>query len=239
MLNVLRVTVWNEAEGAYGPYEGGIHNAVAGFLQNEFSEVRTATLEMPEHGLTDEVLENTDVLVWWGHSKHHLVDDGIAYKVRQRIYNGMGFVALHSAHASKVFSGLMGTNSWQLRWRDVGELERVWTVDPSHPIAEGVPEYFEVPKSEMYGEFFNIPTPDEVVFISWYAGGEVFRSGCTFKRGKGKVFFFSPGHEDYPIYLQPQIQRVISNGVKWAAPVCNPPLEFDHQPVSPNEKYNN
>ena len=92
-------------------------------------------------------------------------------------------------------------------------LERVWVVLPSHPIAQGLPPYFEVPQSEMYGEPFDIPAPDELLFLSWFSGGEVFRSGCTFRRGRGRIFFFGPGHETFPIYHDPHVRRVIANGI--------------------------
>jgi trehalose utilization protein len=233
MCKKVNVTVWNETDGAIGPYSEGIHNAVAGFLRekNIFGEVRTATLPQAEHGLTDDVLNDTDVLIWWGHSYHHLVDDGVVYRVQQRVYGGMGLIVLHSGHASKVFQRLMGMETWKLRWRDVGELERVWTIDHSHPITAGLPEHFEIPQTEMYGECFRIPAPDELVFVSWYEGGEVFRSGCTFKRGLGKVFFFSPGHEQYPIYYQPEVQTVIANAALWAAGTNNPVPVSDHTPA--------
>jgi trehalose utilization protein len=241
-MKMINVTVWNESEGALGAYPDGIHNVIAGFLRTEgakgeIGEVRTATLNQPEHGLTDGVLEATDVLIWWGHKYHHKVDDGIVEKVRQRVLSGMGLILLHSSHASKIFQRLAGTNTNRLRWRDAGELERVWFVSPAHPIAKGLPEYFEVPKSEMYGEYFHIPEPDDLITISWYEGGEVFRSGCTFKRGLGKIFFFSPGHEEYPIYYMPEIQKIIVNGIRWAAPPEAAEPAFDHMPESPNAAY--
>ena len=231
-MSKLNVTVWNEREEAIGPYANGIHNALADFLKKsgEFGTVRTATLPQPEHGLTEEVLKDTDVLLWWGHSLHGQVEDEIVERVHQRVLEGMGILLLHSAHASKIFHKLMGTNTIGLRWREADELERVWTIEPSHPIAKGIPEYFNVPESEMYGELFHIPTPDELIFISWYSGGNVFRSGCTFKRGLGKAFYFSPGHESYPIYFMPEIQRIIMNAVHWAAPQYRPDIVVGHTP---------
>ncbi|WP_226530764.1 ThuA domain-containing protein [Metabacillus niabensis] len=218
------VTVWNENRHEQkNPvvseiYPKGIHGAIAEFLQEDNYEVRTATLDEPEHGLTDEVLENTDVLVWWGHLAHHEVDDAIVEKVQQRVLDGMGLVVLHSGHFSKVFKKLMGT-SCDLKWREADEKERLWVVDPSHPIADGVGEYIELEKEEMYGEHFDIPAPDELIFTSWFEGGEIFRSGCVFKRGNGKVFYFRPGHETYPTYHNEQVQLVIKNGVKYVSPV--------------------
>jgi trehalose utilization protein len=129
----------------------------------------------------------------------------------------MGLVVLHSGHFSKIFKKLMGTHC-SLTWRVAGEKERVWICQPSHPITEGLPHYFELPQSEMYGEPFAIPAPDEQVFISWFAGGEVFRSGCTWRRGAGKIFYFSPGHELYPIYRDANVRLVLRNAVQWARP---------------------
>lgn len=238
MIKSINVTVWNETDGSLGPYPDGIHNAIAGFLRQSgvFGTVRTATQPQPEHGLTDDVLNDTDVLVWWGHCYHHLVSDEVVGRVWDRVQQGMGFIALHSAHASKIFLRLMGTQTNRLRWRDIGELERVWIIDRHHPIMHGIPEYIEVPKSEMYGEYFHIPAPDELLAISWYEGGEVFRSACTFKRG-GKVFFFSPGHETYPIYDMPDIQRIIVNAAQWAAPDAYPVVTTDYTPETPNDIY--
>ena len=221
---MLKVTVWNENRHEQkNPivrdiYPNGIHGTIAQFLQSEGLETRTATLDEPEHGLTDEVLATTDVLVWWGHLAHGEVNDEVVQKVQQRVLAGMGLIVLHSGHFSKIFKTLMGT-SCDLKWREADEKERLWVVSPSHPITEGISEYIELEKEEMYGEHFDIPQPDELIFTSWFEGGEVFRSGCTFKRGNGKVFYFRPCHETYPTYHNEQIQRVIINAVKWAAPV--------------------
>jgi trehalose utilization protein len=219
-----KVTVWNEnRHEKKNPvvseiYPKGIHGAIAEFLQEDNNEVRTATLDEPEHGLTEEVLENTDVLIWWGHLAHGEVQDEIVNKVQQRVLDGMGLIVLHSGHFSKIFKELMGT-SCDLKWREADEKERLWVVDPSHPIAEGIGEYIELEKEEMYGEHFDIPAPDELIFTSWFEGGEIFRSGCTFKRGNGKIFYFRPGHETYPTYYNEQIQQVIKNAVKYVKQV--------------------
>ncbi|MGM0876999.1 MAG: ThuA domain-containing protein [Bacillota bacterium] len=219
-----KVTVWNEnRHEKKNPvvseiYPKGIHGAIAEFLQEDNNEVRTATLDEPEHGLSEEVLENTDVLIWWGHLAHGEVQDEIVKKVQQRVLDGMGLIVLHSGHFSKIFKELMGT-SCDLKWREADEKERLWVVDPSHPIAEGIGEYIELEKEEMYGEHFDIPAPDELVFTSWFEGGEIFRSGCTFKRGNGKIFYFRPGHETYPTYYNEQVQQVIKNAVKYVKPV--------------------
>lgn len=225
MTDKIRVTVWNEyrhekrSEHIAAIYPKGIHGAIADFLGAQPGiETRLAALDDPEHGLTDEVLANTDVLIWWGHMAHGEVKDEIVDKVQRRVLNGMGLIVLHSGHFSKIFRKLMGTNC-SLTWREIGEMARVWVTAPGHPIAEGLGPYFQVPHDEMYGEFFDIPQPDEQVFISWFQGGEVFRSGCCWYRGMGKVFYFQAGHETFPVYHQKEVQQVITNAVRWAAPV--------------------
>jgi len=227
IMDRINITVWNEyyhdrdEEAVKAIYPDGLHGALAGYLRDtgKFGNIRTATLWEDQHGLTDEVLNSTDVLLWWGHMRHHLVADEIVNKVFERVQDGMGLIVLHSGHASKIFQKLMGTRSDLLKWREVGEKERLWVVDPNHPICKGISEYIELPHEEMYGEPFQIPAPDEVIFISWFEGGEVFRSGCTFKRGNGKIFYFRPGHEGYPTYKNPQVLRVLENACEWAAPV--------------------
>ena len=231
----IRVTVWNEnrheqrSEKVREVYPEGIHGAIAEYLRTQGMDVGTATLDEPEHGLTDAVLDKTDVLLWWGHLAHQEVCDKVVDKVQERVLEGMGLIVLHSAHFSKIFRKLMGTTC-DLKWREIGEKERLWVVEPGHPIVEGIGEYIELPETEMYGERFDIPAPDTLVFISWFAGGEVFRSGCCYNRGKGKVFYFRPGHETYPIFYNKDIQRVISNAVRWAAPTQGPAPEFGHVP---------
>lgn len=219
----IKVTVWNEyrheksEEKVRAVYPEGIHGQIAAFLQAETDiEAKTATLDEPMHGLTDEVLNSTDVLVWWGHMAHEEVSDEIVDKVRDRVLRGMGLIVLHSGHHSKIFRALMGT-SCNIRWRE-GDRERLWCIAPNHPIAKGIPEHFELENEEMYGERFDIPQPDEVVFISWFKGGEVLRSGCTFNRGLGKIFYFRPGHEEYPTYYNENVKKVITNAVRWACP---------------------
>ena len=220
----ISVTVWNENvheqtnESVRAIYPHGIHGAIAhGLSENDGITTRCATLEDPEHGLHADVLAGTDVLIWWGHKAHMAVSEAVIDRVVERVWQGMGLVVLHSGHYSKVFKRLMGT-SCSLSWRVAAEKERVWVCNPGHSIAQGLPPYFELPHSEMYGEPFAIPVPDEQVFISWFAGGEVFRSGCTWRRGAGKIFFFSPGHELYPIYHDERIKRVLRNAVHWAKP---------------------
>ncbi len=231
----LRVTVWNEFrhekthEAARKVYPNGLHEPIARHLREQGMEVGTPTLDDPEHGLSEDVLAQTDVLMWWGHMAHDEVKDEIVDRVHQRVLAGMGLIVLHSGHFSKIFKRLMGT-SCDLKWREASEKERIWVVEPGHPIAEGLGEYFELEHEEMYGERFDIPAPDTLVFVSWFQGGEIFRSGCCFQRGGGKIFYFRPGHETHPTYFQPQVLRVISNAVRWAAPVPGLQVTFGHRP---------
>jgi trehalose utilization protein len=223
MANPIHVTVWNEylhevKEPAIAAvYPTGIHGALAeGLSTFEGLSVRTATLAEPSHGLTDDVLESTDVMIWWGHMGHHLVDDAIVEKVQQQVLSGMGLIVLHSGHFSKIFRKLMGTNC-SLTWREANEKERLWVVEPSHPVMAGIPPYIELEMEEMYGERFDVPTPDKLLMVSWFQGGEVFRSCATWQRGHGKVVYFRPGHEEYPTYRNEHILRVIANACRWSA----------------------
>lgn len=226
---MVTVTIWNEFrheredEDAAAVYPDGIHATIADALADH--EVRTATLDEPEHGLTEEVLEETDVLLWWGHIAHDEVTDEVVDRVQERVLEGMGLLVLHSGHFSKVFKRLMGTTC-NLQWREDGAMERLWVVDPGHPIADGVDESIELPQTEMYGEPFDIPEPDRLVFTSWFEGGEVFRSGCCYRRGNGRIFYFRPGHETYPIYENEEIRQVLRNAVDWASPTDGSPRTF-------------
>jgi trehalose utilization protein len=234
---MIRVTVWNEGrhektnEHIKKLYPEGMHAVIAKYLKAQGMEARTATLDDPEHGLTDDVLAKTDVLLWWGHMAHHEVKDAIVEKVYNRVLDGMGLICLHSAHFSKIFRKLMGTTC-NLKWREIGEKERLWVIEPGHPIAEGLGEYVEIEHEEMYGERFDIPDPDTLVFVSWFQGGEVFRSGCCYYRNQGKVFYFRPGHESYPTYHNETVLKIIANAVRWAAPVKGPQVTFgNRQPL--------
>ena len=239
MSAVIQVTVWSEFHHekinpkVAAIYPDGIHETIAGFLrtQDDF-EVTCAVLDQPHHGLPEDLLERTDVLIWWGHMAHAEVSDEVVEIIHRRVLEGMGLIVLHSAHYSKIFKRLMGT-SCSLKWREANDKERLWNVAPHHPITRGIGDYFEIPMEEMYGEPFGIPEPDELIFISWFTGGEVFRSGATWRRGNGRIFYFRPGHETYPTYHQAEIQQVLTNATRWAAsgvripdvcPNC-PPIE--------------
>jgi trehalose utilization protein len=222
----IRVTVWNEFvherrdESVKAIYPDGMHRVIAAGIERHLGEgarVRAATLDEPENGLGDAVLAETDVLTWWGHCAHDRVADDVVDRVAARVRNGMGLVVLHSGHYSKIFRKLMGTGCG-LRWRNEDDRELVWSVNPGHPICEGIANPIIIPRQEMYGEFFQIPQPDELVFVSWFSGGEVFRSGCCFTRERGRVFYFSPGDQEYPVYHNEDVQHVIANAVRWCAP---------------------
>jgi trehalose utilization protein len=234
-----RVTIWNEfreerSEAEVGAvYPDGIHAAIADGLRADGFDVAIATLDEPEHGLTDSVLAATDVLTWWGHAAHQEVADEIVERVQRRVLDGMGLIVLHSGHHSKVFRRLMGT-SCDLNWREAGERERIWVVDPSHQIAAGLGQGFVIEHEEMYGEHFDVPEPDRLVLVSWFAGGEVFRSGCCYVRGRGRIFYFRPGHETHPTYFLPEVRRVISNAATWASqPAGDPPIRGNREPLEP------
>lgn len=217
----IRALVWGENvhertnEVVAKIYPEGMHAQIAKLIGGEDVSVRTATLQEPEHGLTVRALDETDVLLWWGHAAHGDVQDEIVERVAERVWGGMGLIVLHSGHFAKIFKRLMGT-ACSLKWREAGERERLWVVNPRHPIAEGLPEHFELENEEMYGEAFAVPEPLETVLISWFQGGEVFRSGLTYRRGAGNIFYFRPGHETYPTYYDENVGKVLRNAVRWA-----------------------
>ncbi len=233
-----RVVVWGEyRHEKKNPkvaeiYPDGMHEAIAAPLRKDPAlEVRTAWLDQDaEHGLGGGLLNETDVLIWWGHMAHGDVSDAVVAEVKRRVLEGMGLVVLHSGHYAKVFKALMGTTC-SLKWRESTDKERLWNVAPHHPITQGIGEYFEIPAEEMYGEPFGIPTPDELIFISWFTGGEVFRSGATWQRGNGRIFYFRPGHETYPTYHQSEVQKVIANSVQWARPTVSIPDACPNAPA--------
>jgi len=231
----LRVTIWHEHRheqqnpDVAALYPDGMHTVMRDGLAEQLGEavkLRTVTLDDEHQGLSDDVLSDTDVMLWWGHIAHDEVAEENVDRVQRCVLDGMGLIVLHSGHHSKIFRRLMGTGCG-LRYRIADEHERLWVVNPGHPIADGLGDYFELDKTEMYGELFDVPPPDELVLISWFPGGEVFRSGCCWTRGKGRIFYFRPGHETYPIYYDANVRRVIANAVKWAAPASSSPYALD------------
>ena len=232
----IRVTIWNEFRHektnarAREIYPQGIHEAIAAHLRNDSElHVGTATLDEPHQGVSDQRVNATDVLVWWGHRAHNELSDESVQRVCQRVLDGMGLIVLHSGHHSRIFRKLMGTTC-NLKWREANDREILWVTKPGHPIVAGIDDHFILPIEEMYGEFFDIPEPDETVLISSFSGGEVFRSGCTFTRGAGRIFYFRPGHETFPTYRDRNVLRVIQNAVHWAAPTRTiTPLAFGNR----------
>ncbi len=236
MASTTRVTVWNEYRHEQNDtqvkaiYPNGIHTVIASALKDAGFQVGTATLDEPEHGLTAPVLDETDVLIWWGHMAHGEVSDDIVQRVHERVLDGMGLLVLHSGHFSKIFKRLMGTTC-DLKWREGNDHERLWVVAPGHPITEGLGEYIELEHEEMYGEHFDVPPPETLVFVSWFSGGEIFRSGGCYTRGRGKIFYFRPGHERHPTYYNKDVQRVIANAVRWAVPTQGAVRAFGNRPA--------
>lgn len=228
----LHVTVWSEGlNGGWQPlavetYPQDINTCIGGFLaKNPDMEVELHTLSEPEHGLTQEVIDRTDVLVYWSHMYHKKFVDEVSERIADAVLEGMGLLLLHSAKGCKPAERLLGVFQKNGKYREIGDFERIWTVNPGHPICAGLPkEYIDVPHDEMYGEPCGIPNPDELLFISWFEGGEVLRSGATWQKGSGKIFYFAPGHEEFPVYYQPEIQQIITNGVRWLAPAGAPPI---------------
>lgn len=222
-MSKIRVTIWHEFRhektdpDVTAIYPEGIHKTIADFLKSDDLDIKTVTLDDPDQGLPPEVLDNTDVLMWWGHMAHDEVKDELVERIKRRVFDyGMGFIALHSAHLSKPFRALAGT-SGRLTWGD-NQKEIMWNLMPQHPIAKGIPDHFVIEEDEMYGEPFMIPQPDELVFGAWYEHGNIFRAGCCFYRGLGKVFYFQPGHETCPSYHNEYVQQILKNAVRWAAP---------------------
>lgn len=241
MRGPIRTVVWGENihertnDVVAGIYPQGMHETIAAALNADPGiAATTATLDQPEHGLSAERLAETDVLTWWGHKDHGAVDDAVVERVAARVFEGMGLIVLHSGHFSKIFKRLMGTPC-ALKWREAGERERIWAINPSHPIAAGIGECFELENEEMYGEQFSVPEPLETVFISWFQGGEVFRSGMTWRRGAGSIFYFRPGHETYPTYHDARVKQVLINAVKWAYNPLDPQRSIHEAPNVPVE----
>ena len=240
---MIRVLVWNEyrhekkSEKVKEIYPNGIHEAIADFIRDDDIEVKTAWLDQENCGITKELLDNTDVLIWWGHMAHGEVPDSVAFMVRDAVLSGMGAIFLHSGHHSKPFRYLLGT-SCNLTWRESGDSETLWVIEPGHPITRGIDRYFTLPHEETYGEPFTIPAPDKLLFIGNFSGGEVFRSGCLFERTNGKIFYFQPGHETFPTFYDKNVQTIIKNAVRYVAPVYREFIDCPHvRKITDEETY--
>jgi trehalose utilization protein len=240
---MIRTLIWHEHRHekknklVASIYPEGMHSALKNAYKGDagFSVDHALLDDDAEHGLSQKRLDETDVLLWWGHVAHGEVKDEIVERVAKRVWEGMGLIVLHSGHFSKIFRRLMGTPC-ALKWREAGENERLWAINPNHPILEGLPDQVVIEHEEMYGEPFSIPEPMETVLISWFEGGEVFRSGCTWQRGAGKIFYFRPGHEAYPTFHNPQVLKIIKNATRWAYNPAKPWVTVDDAPNVPEDK---
>ncbi|MBO5904651.1 MAG: ThuA domain-containing protein [Clostridia bacterium] len=224
MSDKIRVTFWHECRHEKtNPtvtkiYPGGIHAFICNFLNEEADvEAKFVTLDDPDQGLPDEVLNNTDVLIWWGHLAHGEVKDELVEKVFRRVVNGgMGILCLHSAHHSKPFKRILGSTG-NLTWGR-NQREVIWNMNPAHPILAGIPDHFIIDNEELYAEPFYIPQPDELLLCGWFEDGHVFRSGACYHKGAGKLVYLQPGHETCRSFHNPYVQRLINNAVHYLKP---------------------
>jgi len=219
-----RVVVWSEGTAPKNVYPNDINTVVAEGLKASLKdwEVVVANLSDADQGCSPESMKKTDVLLWWGHQKHGQVkDENVAEIVRRVKEDGMGFIALHSSHFCKPLKRVLGTNCGFKAYVADGSALKVIVKDPSHPIAKGVKD-FEQPHTERYSEPFQVPEPEAVPFDGEYTlpdgSKEKSRQGLCWTCGKGKVFYFQPGHETYPVYEDPNIRLILHNTVLWAAP---------------------
>jgi trehalose utilization protein len=273
-----RVLVWDERQPRQKEaYPNWLGNQIADQLkQRPGLAVRSAALDDPGHGLS--TLDETDVLIWWGHVRQLEIELPVAKEIVQRIQEGrLQLIALHSAHWSRPFveamkerartdalRGLPASerttavfvetelfprsfiapkrtdplspsvkyqrtpgqpveiyltlpNCCFPAYRDDGKPSELITLLPRHPIARGLPAKLSITQTEMYDEPFHVPPPDEVVFEERWAAGERFRSGSVWRLGKGRVFYFRPGHEQYPVYFDPHMLQILENAVRWLA----------------------
>lgn len=224
------VVVWSEGtasvdRGSREVYPNDINSAIADGLkplEAEGWKIVKAGLGDPDQGISDELLNRTDVLVWWGHKKHGEVSNDLVAKIDARVREGrMGFISTHSSHFAKPYRKLMGTPcSWR-EYKTDGTSVEIIVKDPSHPICKGV-KNFKLPKIERYGEPFAVPTPESVPLDGIYTkpdgSTEPGRMGLCWTVGKGRVFYFTPGHETYDDYFRPEVRQILLNAVVWAAP---------------------
>jgi len=225
-----KVVVWSEGTanvdpGSKGIYPQDINTAIADGLKPLEArgwEIVKASLNDPDQGISQALLESTDVLIWWGHKKHGEVKDELVERIAARVNAGqMGFIGTHSAHFSKPLKKLLGTPcSWGEYVAD-GTSAEIIVKEPNHPICKGVTN-FKLPKIERYGEPFKCPTPEAVPLDGLYTRPDgktqPGRMGLCWTIGKGKVFYFTPGHETYNDYHRPEVRQIFINAVEWAAP---------------------
>ncbi len=214
----LRVRVWCEGTAPRSVYPDDVDGALGEDLtRREGLTVHRARLNDPDAGLSDAALDATDCLIWWGRLRHGDVPDDRARAVVERVKAGrLGFVALHASFASKPFQTLMGTPCEPEAWRNDGSPEHVVVQEPNHPLARGI-QPFTIPQSIMYAEPFAVPKPEAVVLVSSWGQGETFRSGLTWTVGQGRVVYFRPGHDAFPVLFHPSVRQVIANAVQWAS----------------------
>jgi trehalose utilization protein len=240
----IKVLIWDEnpSHASKELYPNSLRGAIAvgvtGLDKASELDVKTAHLDEPEQGVSDQILAETDVLVWWGHARHDLVEDALAERIKDRVHKqGMGLVVLHSGHYSKPFKVTVGgPGHLKGGWREADDSETIRVCAPWHPVAEGV-EDFVLDNEEMYGAPFDVPPYETLVFQSRFSvGGETFPSGIAWTvgegidpeftsgpgngknqgEGKGRLFYFRPGHETYPTYLDARVHKVIYNAIRWS-----------------------
>ena len=217
-----RVVVWSEGTAPKNVYPQDINAAIAeGLKPLKGWDIVTASINDPDQGLPEDMLNSASVLIWWGHQKHGAVSDALVDRIVKRVRDGgMGFIATHSAHYSKPLKAILGTPCGWKYYIDDGARVDLVVKAPSHPIALGV-KNFTLPHTERYGDPFEVPTPETVVFDGIYTlpngAAENAQQGMVWTVGKGRVFYFQPGHESYPIYFQDEIRHIFRNGVQWCA----------------------
>jgi len=230
----LRVLLWSERTEPVEIYPTGINGALADYLNKQDGiEAKTAQLSDPEAGLGEAALANADVLIWFGHKKHKDVPDEIVERVVRHIRErGLGFIALHSAHYSKPLKvALQASGSWS-DYQNRGWAEQVWVVSPNHPLAKGLKD-FTLPKEEIYTEPFDVPAPEAVILEATWPSGHRTRECMVWTLGKGRFVYLRPGHEEYPTFFIPEMQRLISNAVLWAGKRTNAPANLPRREAGP------
>ena len=214
----IRVRIWCEGTAPKSVYPRDIDGALGDFLgKRKDLVVSRARLDDADVGLSDGALDATDALIWWGRLRHADLPDSRARAIAARVRAGkLGFIALHASCLSKPFVELMGGPCELGGFREDGRPERVEIKDRDHPIARGVAP-FTIPRTSMFAEPFKVPKPDSIVMMSTFDRGETFRSGMTWTVQKGRVAYFRPGHDGFPVFFHPSVRQVIANSVAWSS----------------------